>query len=208
MRLLTGLHKQPKKNYLHHEMIPVVHMEQPEPDTDDVLVKRYRSTGEQQVLATLYMRYATLVYGTALKYLKEPEAAKDAVMDVYQELLRKLQQHEVANFKSWLYVLVKNHCLMLLRKNKKAVTVEFQPNFMQSEDFSHLEDVLEKEQQLQKLEKCIGALQDEQQHTIRLFYLQGKCYNEIMEATGFDWNKVRSLVQNGRRNLKNCMDKP
>jgi RNA polymerase sigma factor (sigma-70 family) len=189
-------------------MVPVVHMEEPQPETDELLLKRFRNSGDQQVLASLYLRYTTLVYGTALKYLKEAEAAKDAVMDVYQELLVKLPQHEVANFKSWLYVVVKNHCLMLLRKSKKAITVEFQPNFMQSEDFSHLDDILDKEQQLQKLEKCIGALQEEQQNTIRLFYLEGKCYNEIMGTTGFDWNKVRSLVQNGRRNLKNCMDKP
>lgn len=208
MRRLPELHKHQKKNYLHRNMVPVVHMEQPEPETDEQLVKLYRAHGDQQVLAALYTRYTTLVYGTALKYLKDNEAAKDTVMDVYQELVTKLSQHEVANFKSWLYVLTKNHCLMLLRKNKKAITVEFQPNFVQSEDFSHLEDILDKEQQLQKLEKCIGGLQDEQQNTIRLFYLQGKCYNEIMEATGFDWNKVRSLVQNGRRNLKNCMDKP
>jgi hypothetical protein len=37
--------------------------------------------------------------------------------------------------------------------------------------------------------------------------LDGKCYNEIVSQTGMDWNRVRSLVQNGRRNLKICMDK-
>jgi DNA-directed RNA polymerase specialized sigma24 family protein len=77
---------------------------------------------------------------------------------------------------------------------------------MQSEDFSHLDDILEKEKELQKLEDCIKALNPEQKNSIQLFYLQGKCYNEIVAITGHDWNKVRSLVQNGRRNLKNCMD--
>ena len=43
--------------------------------------------------------------------------------------------------------------------------------------------------------------------TIRLFYLENKCHNEITEMTGMDWNRVRSLIQNGRRNLKNCMEK-
>ncbi len=188
-------------------MVPLRHIKSPEYFSDGDLLRVYQSTGDQQSLATLYLRYTDLVYGTAMKYLKEPESAKDTVMNIYQELVVKLQTHSVENFKGWLHVVVKNHCLMLLRKDKKAVTVEFQPNFMQSEDFTHLDDILDKEKELQKLEKCMQGLQQEQQSTIRLFYLEGKCYNEIMDATGLDWNKVRSLVQNGRRNLKNCMEK-
>ena len=173
---------------------------------DKELLAEYHRNGDQQVLATLYLRYTTLVYGTALKYLKDQEAAKDAAMNIYQELIPKLRVHVVENFTGWLHAVVRNHCLQLLRKQQKAVTVEFQSHFMQSEDFTHLDDVLEKERELQKLEKCIEALNADQENVIRLFYLQGKCYNEIVDTTGYGWNKVRSLVQNGRRNLKNCMD--
>lgn len=189
-------------------MVPVKHIERSASASDEELLQRYQSNGDQLPLATLYLRYTDLVYGTAMKYLKEPETAKDTVMNIYQELVNKLKSHEVANFKSWLYVVTKNHCLMLLRKQKKTVTVEFNADFMQSEDFRHLDSILDKEKELQKLENCIEALTEEQKNTIRLFYLQGKCYNEIIDETGFDWNKVRSLVQNGRRNLKKCMDKP
>jgi len=189
-------------------VLPVRHIEGSASASDEELLKQYQATGDQQSLATLYLRYTDLVYGTAMKYLKEPETAKDTVMNIYQELVSKLKTHQVDNFKSWLYVVTRNHCLMLLRKDKRTITVEFQPNFMQSEDFDHLDSILDKEKELQKLEQCIEALTEDQKKTIRLFYLDGKCYNEIIDATGFDWNKVRSLVQNGRRNLKNCMDKP
>ena len=128
-------------------------------------------------------------------------------MNIYEELLTKLQTNEVQNFKSWLYVVAKNHCLMQLRKEKKNITVEFTPSVMQSEDFTHLDSVLEKENELKKLEYCIEHLPIEQKQSIQLFYLENKCYNEIATQTGFDWNKVRSLIQNGRRNLKICMDK-
>ena len=208
MPLLRELHKAVEKNYLHNHLVPVKHIERSASASDEELLQRYQSNGDQLPLATLYLRYTDLVYGTAMKYLKEPETAKDTVMNIYQELVNKLKSHEVANFKSWLYVVTKNHCLMLLRKQKKTVTVEFNADFMQSEDFRHLDSILDKEKELQKLENCIEALTEEQKNTIRLFYLQGKCYNEIIDETGFDWNKVRSLVQNGRRNLKNCMDKP
>ena len=171
------------------------------------MLVEFKQTGSQDVLAKLYLRYADLVYGVCLKYLKDGEAAKDAVMNIYQELLQKLPQHEVENFKSWLYVVAKNHCLMQLRKEKKMITVEFQPAVMQSEDFSHLDSVLSREQDFKKLEQCLERLPDEQKKSIQLFYFENKCYNEIVEQTGLDWNKVRSLIQNGRRNLKICMEK-
>ena len=147
------------------------------------------------------------MYGTCLKYLKDAETAKDAVMNIYQELLQKLTQHEIENFKSWLYVVTKNHCLMQLRKGKKMITIEFQPAIMQSEDFEHLDTVLNREQDFKKLEQCLERLPAEQKQAIQLFYLENKCYNEIAEQTGMEWNKVRSLIQNGRRNLKICMEK-
>jgi RNA polymerase sigma-70 factor (ECF subfamily) len=158
-------------------------------------------------LAALYLRYTDLVYGVCLKYLKDGETAKDAVMNIYTELLNKLKTHNVDNFKSWLYVVAKNHCLMQLRSSKKMMMVEFQPASMQSEDFMHLDDVLEKEQDFKKLEQCLETLSNEQKQSIELFYLQQKCYNEIVDITGIEWSKVRSLIQNGRRNLKICMDK-
>jgi len=174
---------------------------------DEALLSAFKKNADQQMLAQLYLRYTDLVYGVCMKYLKDAEAAKDAVMNIYQELLIKLQTHEVDNFKSWLYVVAKNHCLMQLRKDKKMMTVEFTPTVMQSEDFTHLDNVPDKENELKKLESCIEHLPDEQKQSIQLFYLENKCYNEITEQTGYEWNKVRSLIQNGRRNLKICMEK-
>lgn len=189
-----------------YSLVPVKQIEKA-PSTDEDLLLEFKQSNSQDVLAKLYLRYTDLVYGVCLKYLKDGEAAKDAVMNIYAELLQKLAQHEVENFKSWLYVLVKNHCLMQLRKEKKMITVEFQAGVMQSEDFSHLDSILSKEQDFKKLEQCLERLPVEQKQSIQLFYLENKCYNEIVEQTGMDWNKVRSLIQNGRRNLKICMEK-
>lgn len=188
-------------------MDTVRHIEKITLATDEQLLLAYQQKGDQEHLAVLFLRYSDLVYGTALKYLKDADQAKDAVMNIYYDLVNKLRTHEVDHFKSWLYVVTKNHCLMWLRKHKSGMTVEFQPAFMQSADDVHLDDLLAKEQQFKQLENCITALQEEQQKAIRLFYLEGKCYNEIKEITGLDWDRVRSLIQNGRRNLKNCMNK-
>lgn len=159
------------------------------------------------VLGELYQRYMELVYGVCLKYYKEPETAKDSVMLIFEELVTKLRKHEVDNFRGWLHQVAKNHCLMQLRTPKNLKTVEFKTELVQSEENVHLNGVLEKEENFKKLEHCLGKLSNEQRDTVKLFYLDGKCYNEIVELTGLEWNQVRSLIQNGRRNLKICMEK-
>ena len=175
--------------------------------TDADLITTYKGSGDLNVLAELYRRYMDMAYAVSLKYLKDGEASKDAVMEVFEELVEKLRKHEVENFKSWLYTLVKHHCLMKLRTLSRNKSVILDENGMQFSDDLHQEDVNEKEWQLQQMSDCIGKLAAEQKITIELFYLQQKCYNEIVQITGLEWNKVRSLIQNGRRNLKICMDK-
>jgi RNA polymerase sigma factor (sigma-70 family) len=174
---------------------------------DKELADLFRTTSDMDVLAVLFQRYMDLLYGVCLKYLKQPEAAKDAVMQIFEELVQKLSKHEVENFKSWLYTLARNHCLMQLRTPKNLKTVEFKAESMQLEEDVHLNGVLTKEENLQKLEGCLQTLSAEQKISVELFYLQNKCYKEIADATGLDWNKVRSHIQNGRRNLKICMEK-
>ncbi|MBX3255464.1 MAG: sigma-70 family RNA polymerase sigma factor [Chitinophagaceae bacterium] len=175
-------------------------------DNDNELVALYRQTGDLKILSTLYQRYMELVYGVCLKYLKDQERSRDAVMNIFEELVTKLKIHEINNFKSWLHTLTRHYCLMQLRTPKNMKTTEFNAEYMQSVETVHLNGVFEKEEQLQLLERCLQTLSAEQKQTVELFYLQQKCYNEIAAITGFDWNKVRSFIQNGRRNLKNCME--
>jgi RNA polymerase sigma factor (sigma-70 family) len=175
--------------------------------SDQELLLAYRSKGDLQVLAQLYGRYMDQVYGLTLKYLEDPEAAKDAVMQIFEELVQKLLRHEVTYFKSWLYTVAKNHCLMQLRSAKSKITVALPEDFMQSDEASHLNGSLYKEEQFVLLEKCLQQLQGEQHQAVRLFYLHEKSYNEIAHSTGMAWATVRSHIQNGRRNLKICMDK-
>ena len=174
--------------------------------SDKELVALYKESGDMAVLGELYQRYMELVYGVCLKYYKDAETAKDSVMQIFEELVPKLRKHEVENFKPWLHQVAKNHCLMQLRTPKNMKTVEFKYELVQSEDNVHLNGVLEKEENFMKLEYCLGTLTNEQREAVKLFYLEGKCYNEIVEITGQEWNQVRSFIQNGRRNLKLCME--
>jgi RNA polymerase sigma-70 factor (ECF subfamily) len=172
----------------------------------DMLLE-YRRSGNLEVLGRLYQPYMSLIYGLCLKYLKDETSSKDAVMQIFEELITKLRLFEVSNFKSWLYTLARNHCLMMLRSSSKHDFVPIDDYSLGSLDGLHQETSNLKENQLESMESCMQKLPEEQRISIDLFYLQQKCYKEICDVTGFDMNKVKSYIQNGKRNLKICMEK-
>jgi RNA polymerase sigma-70 factor (ECF subfamily) len=177
------------------------------PASDEELVKAYKQSRDKEILASLYQRYMDLVYGVCIKYLGDPDYAKDAVMNIFEELVTKLMKYEVDYFKGWIFTVAKTHCLMKIRASSKFRTLTIDPSLMQSEEEMHLNGVFENESRLDQLSKCMQGLSPDQKEVVDLFYLQQKCYKEISAMTGQDWNKVRSLIQNGRRNLKICMEK-
>jgi len=175
--------------------------------SDQELVNAFRRTLDLRVLAQLYQRYLDLLFGVCIKYLKDKDLAKDASMEIFEELATKLPRHDVNNFKPWLYTLARNYCLMQLRSSGRLKVSPLEPEFVQSEEELHLQDKMEKEARLDHLSDCIATLSADQKKVVTLFYLENRCYKEIETITGFDWNKVRSLVQNGRRNLRICMER-
>jgi RNA polymerase sigma factor (sigma-70 family) len=179
------------------------------PQSDEALLAQYRQQGDLGVLGNLYSRHSELVYGVCLKYLGEEEKAADAVMDIFEELVEKAKKHDIGQFRPWLYVLAKNHCLMQLRKAGRDFSQSFDPELMHSLPLLHPDDdnqaASNKEQALQALEHCIQTLNAIQQDCLRMFYFDDKSYQDIAEMQKLDLGLVRSHIQNGRRNLKQCM---
>ncbi len=172
------------------------------------LLQHYKQTGNLDALGKLYSPYMSLLYGVCYKYLQDVEQSQDAVMQIFDELINKLRVYEVDNFKSWVYVYARNYCLMQLRKAKQITKVDIEDNLYESEQMLSGEDERKwAEGDYEKLETCIAGLNQEQELCIRLFYLEQKCYKDVAEQTGFDIAKVKSYIQNGRRNLKICMER-
>ncbi len=184
-----------------------------QPD-DNELIKLYKRTADTAYAGELYERYVHLVYGVCMKYLKNEEDSKDASMQIFEKLLVELKTHDVANFKSWLHVLAKNHCLMWLRsarvKQQKSIITYEVTEDVETGNGLHLlkdEESGNLEVHLVALEKGLLDLPVEQKQCIELFYLQGKCYKEITDITGYEMKKVKSYIQNGKRNLKIYLEK-
>jgi len=171
------------------------------------MLVEYRKTGDLKILGRLYEQYMPLVFGLCLKYFRDEEQSKDAVMQIFEDLVKKLRVHEVSNFKSWLYTLSRNHCLMLIRSSSKQEMVSIDENLMENDAFVHLNLDDDTEEKLSIMAKCIDELPSEQRVSINLFYMEQKCYKEVADMTGFDLNKVKSYIQNGKRNLKICIEK-
>ena len=157
------------------------------------------------MLGQLYSRYVPLVYGLCLKYLRQREEAEDAVNNIYEELTRKIHKYRIENFKTWLYSVAKNHCLQAIRKEKDRVFEEIDPRIMESDEFEYLLDVDEDKQKEDALKYCLTTLTEEQRQCIVHFFFYDFSYADIVDKTGFVLNKVKSYIQNGKRNLKICI---
>lgn len=175
-------------------------------ESDEVLLKRYRETEDLNILAELYQRHASTVYYVCMRYLQDSETSKDAVMQIFEELIVKVNKQEINRFGAWLHVLSRNFCLMQLRSAKKMQYISFDDVVEFSPDL-HQEEQENKEGSLRVMERCLETLPDRQKESISLFFLNEKCYKEIVELTGYSLNEVKSYIQNGKRNLKNCIDK-
>lgn len=184
----------------------------PKPPTDLELVQLYQQTGDLQHVGELFERHTEMVFLVCRKYLPDEDSSKDATMQVFEGVIESLKKHQVTNFKSWLHVTAKNYCLMQLRakKNKLTISLDAEPDLnMHLSQGVHLSngETENLEQDWQLLEKALAELPPEQKNCLELFYLQEKSYGQIAEQTGYDINKVRSYIQNGRRNLKIYVEK-
>jgi len=193
----------------------------PKPTTDRYadaaeFVAAYRATGDLTILGELYEQHMELVYAVCFNYLRDEDEAKDAVMNLFEQLVTDLRRHEVQQFGHWLHSVARNYCLMQLRKNQahpKAALVndtgaelDDEPALMLTgyDDESQEADL---EENLTFMEACLQTLPAEQQTCLTLFYLERKTYTEVADQTGYDLKQVKSYLQNGRRNLKICMQK-
>jgi RNA polymerase sigma factor (sigma-70 family) len=175
--------------------------------TDEQIIEEYKKTSDKNWVGELYKRYTRFVFLVSMKYLKNEERCHDAVMQIFEKLFTDFHKHNIEKFKPWLHTVTRNHCLILLRKDQSILQKEKkfkieQDLFMETEDDLHLDNTNDTEKQLNGLKQAISELNQEQKVCIEMFYLQEKSYKEIADETGFSEKKVKSYIQNGKRNLK------
>ena len=175
--------------------------------SDQELLERFYNDHNNEWLGILFSRYTLLLLGVCLKYLKNEEDAKDAVQQIFLKAINELHKYKVEYFKSWVYMIAKNHCLMKLR-DKGKISSEINDRIAATPDETEeISLLIEKDKTLNHLSAALQKLNKEQQQCITLFYLEKKSYNEIADQTGFNMMHVKSHIQNGKRNLKLLLNK-
>lgn len=175
--------------------------------SNEELFERYKNGHDATYFHELYRRYIPMLYGLCLKYLNNENDAQDAVMDLFESLNGKISNYTITNFHSWLYTVAKNHCLLKLRKNKQTFFEDINESVMENSDLFTLLDEEKSEEEKSALEYCMTELGVEQRTSIEYFYYENKSYADIVSLTGYTLEKVKSYIQNGKRNLKNCIQR-
>jgi len=170
--------------------------------TDQELLDRYYADGNNDWLGILLPRYTLLLFGVCMKYLKQEEEAKDCVQQIFVKIITELPKYRVTFFKSWIYTIARNHCLMKLR-DKHGRQVELSESMLADwDDEPGKRRHLEKDQLLELMSQALEELNKEQKQCVILFYLDKRSYQDIADITGFTLMQVKSHIQNGKRNLK------
>jgi len=175
--------------------------------SDNELLENYYQSKNQQWIGILLERYTLLLLGVCMKYLKNEEEAKDAVQQVFLKVLTEVSKYKIDFFKSWLYMVAKNHCLMKLRGQQGKYTQELKEEAAIELHETDKNDLLANEKTYSLLEQSVDELNREQKQCVTLFYLEKKSYQQITEATGFNLLQVKSYIQNGKRNLRMLLEK-
>ncbi|MEO5984494.1 MAG: sigma-70 family RNA polymerase sigma factor [Ferruginibacter sp.] len=174
---------------------------------DKELLEYFYADSNNEWLGILLQRYTILLFGVCLKYLKNEEDAKDSVQQVFLKTLNELPKYRVQYFKSWLYMVAKNHCLMKLREKGKITLELTEKVLVTPQDEADLSTHVEKDNDLDQLAAALLTLNKEQQLCVSLFYIEKKSYQQVAEATGYSMMEVKSHIQNGKRNLKLQMER-
>ena len=180
------------------------------PTDEAALLRQYRQTGDLAVLGRVYEPYLELVFAVCYQHLRDEDEAKDATMQVFEKLVTELRRHEVTNFRSWLHSVARNECLMLLRRRRTALEMrdDFDEDRVESAAEAHpVDEEFSLETHLDHLDGCLETLSADQRRTVTLFFYEEKSYREISALTGFGPNEVKSFLQNGKRNLKKCLER-
>ncbi len=176
--------------------------------TDQEILENYYTRHDNEWLGVLLERYTLLLLGVCMKYLKNEEEAKDSVQQIYLKVIQELKKYKVEYFKSWLYMVAKNHCLMKLRDRQKKIPAELTEKLMATPgEETDWQAISQTDQALDLMEESLDELGPEQKQCVTLFYLQKKSYQEISDETGFTMLQVKSFIQNGKRNLKLMIEK-
>lgn len=175
--------------------------------TDAELLERFYADRDPEWVGILLERYTLLLLGVCMKYLKDETEARDCVQQILLKVLTEVSKYRIDYFKSWLYMVAKNHCLMRLREKGQKGVQELREEMEGSVVDQPAGETLFDDGVYDHLEEALQELGPEQRQCVILFYLKKNSYQQVAEKTGYSLLQVKSYIQNGKRNLRILLEK-
>jgi RNA polymerase sigma-70 factor (ECF subfamily) len=176
--------------------------------SDKEILQRYKISGDNEYLGELYNRYISILYGVALKYLRNSDKAQEAVMHLFTEIFPEICQLETDVFSTWIYSAMKNYCLQFSEEKITATEDNKEIEERESDKIFRLFSEEEPETEQKKaLKQCLKKLPVEQRIAIIRFYTEEMSFLDIADSTGYNLKQVKNYIRSGKLNLKICFAK-
>ena len=169
--------------------------------TDADLVSRAQS-GRLDAFEELVRRHRVATYRIALRMLGDESDAEDATQDAFVQAWRKLGGFRAdAAFSTWMYRIVTNRCLNMLRARRRTEPL---PDDREA-PASRPDRIAEARWQVEDLKLAILRLTPEQRAPLVLRELQGCTYEEVAESLDISIPAVKSRLHRARLELLAAM---
>lgn len=164
----------------------------------DLELAEAAARGDEKAFSDIVRANADAVYGHALRFFGQPQAAEDATQEVFIKVLRTIGSFDGrSRLSTWLYRVTRNVCLDMVRAGRRvpppADPVTFEP--LPAADFS--DDVAFS----LALEQAMGTLVPEDRDALGAVTLFGLSYQEASSALDVPVGTVKSRVFRARRAL-------
>lgn len=170
---------------------------------DDLdLIRQYKEKKNPLFVSSLLDKYSAQIIAFGLEHFKNREDIKDFTNDLFLKLCEKLKKEEVSNFKGWLYVFMKN--MFYDAKRREKLHTVYVESSEKSEHYS-IETSLFRELDKDVLNNALGALSADERACLQHIYFEGKSYNEIIQETGWAFNKIRGLRDRATKKLRDIV---
>lgn len=172
---------------------------------DDLLVVR-AGEGDEEAFEVLVRRHGPGMLRLAARLLGNRTEAEDAVQESFVSAWRKLPEFRgSAAFGTWIYRIVTNRCLNVLRARRPVAGLDSVPDLAAPEHQASPARAAESHAAAAALAKATAELSPEQRVCWVLRELDGLSYEAIAETIGISQEAVRGRVFRARRYLTEAM---
>ncbi len=181
-------------------------------DPDNQLMQKAGS-GNRAAFKELVKKHQGTVTGIIYRYTGNHNEVEDLAQDIFLKIYKAASSYVPrAQFKTWLYKVVANHCLNFFRSQKRKAIItsldqplseDYNPHIQRTDEQKKQPEIILQQQELQiALKRALSELPERQRMAIILHRFEGLSYKEVATILGASLSAVESLIFRAMNNLK------